>query len=360
MNKNSQVSWITGIIVVAVIAIIALVGISRPKSSSTITVGVILPLTGQYSTLGEDVQKAMELSAKDISPNKVKLIFEDDQYDAKDGLSAYHKLVDVDHADMVISFGSPTVEIVKPEIAKTNKLMFILGDELSHDIDNTFQLMPQGAGIFSALGQEAGKRYQSVSIVYASDNSLFEKNRESFKTGLPAGMMIKEFAVTSASDMKTEAAKIASSGSDAYTIFVPLETGVKLLKELAIYKAKPHLICDMDVELSATQYIAAIGATPFEGCISVAMANTQTANFVSLYKQTYASDPQFGSDYGYDAVQIIAKLADMPQASWQEYLNSSFSYTGMSGVISFDSTGTRPALSELHIFKNGAFTKVTD
>jgi ABC-type branched-subunit amino acid transport system substrate-binding protein len=220
--------------------------------------------------------------------------------------------------------------------------------------------MPQGAGLFDALGTEAGKRFHSVSVVYASDNNLFKNNLDLFKSGLPSTVTVKEFPVQSSSDVRTEVSKIIAAKTDAFTLFVPLETGIKVLKELAKYSTKPQLICDMDIELSIAGYTDAVGSTPFDGCISVAMSDTKTSAFVDQYKKAYSADPQFGSDYGYDVVQIIGQLAEKDKSSWPDYLNSSFNYSGASGSITFDQTGTRPSQGELHIFKDGKFVKIAE
>ena len=356
-SKRLQISAVS---IIILIFLVFFMFIGFKSRSSRLTVGVILPLTGQYGSLGQSIRQSMEMSDSGLGDKKINLIFEDDQYDSKDGLSAYHKLTDIDRASIIIAISSPTVEIVKPEIAKTNQLMFILGDELVHERDRVFQLMPQGAGLFDELGRQAGKHYHSVAVVYASDNQLFKTNHDLFIGGLPADVRVQSFPILSNSDVRTEASQIALSKADVFTLFVPVETGIKLLKELNKYENKPKLVCDMDIELSIGQYITDVGPRAFNGCISVAMADTKTASFVSSYKAKFGTDPQFASDYGFDAVQIIGKLSGLNNDSRLKVLNDSFKYKGVSGMISFDETGTRPSVSELDIFKYGKFEKMAE
>ncbi len=330
-----------------------------------VTVGVILPLTGQYSVIGETVKNGMEMSLKALPAGEqksIKLIFEDDKYTTKDALSAYQKLTSLDHADIIVSISSPTVEITKPEVNKAGQLMFILGDELSHNTDRVFELMPQGAGLFTSLATEAAKHYKSISIIYASDNNLFKTNSDLFKAAAPSSLKVDLVSVQGNSDIRTEVSQVAASGNEAYAIFVPLETGVKILNEMKKYPAsKPHLLCDANLALTVSQYISAVGADTFEGCVATVMSETKTPEFVKAYKSAYSSDPQFGSDFGYDAIQIIGRLISAGgKDSWVDTLNDHFTYSGYSGSVSFDMTGTRAAYTDTQIFKGGTFVRLEE
>jgi ABC-type branched-subunit amino acid transport system substrate-binding protein len=358
-SKKRLMTALTIAILIIIVIVVALSGNrSQPQS---VTVGVILPLTGQYSVIGETVKNGMEMSLKTLPADdqkNIKLIFEDDKYTTKDALSAYQKLTSLDHADIIVSISSPTVEITKPEVNKAGQLMFILGDELSHDKDRVFELMPQGAGLFTSLATEAAKRYKSISIIYASDNNLFKTNSDLFKAAAPASLNVHLVPVQGNSDIRTEASQVAKSGDEAFAIFVPLETGVKILNEMKKYPtgSKPHLLCDANLALTVGQYISAVGADTFEGCISTVLADTKAPAFVSAYKSAYSSDPQFGSDFGYDAVQIISKLVKTgDKDSWVSMLNNHFTHSGYSGSIALDDTGTRAAFTDTQIFKGGKF-----
>lgn len=357
---NTSKKWLIGLLILLVVIILSF---NRPTSTQQITVGVILPLTGQYGSIGEGVKKGMELSLEalpDSDKKKIKLIFEDDKYATKDALSAYQKLTQLDHADIIVSLGSPTVEITKPEVNASEQLMFILGDELSHDKDRVFQFMPQGAGLFSSLALETAKWNKSVSVVYASDNNLFKTNSDLFKNAAPVGLKVDLVPIQSNSDVRTETSQVAKSGSEAFAIFVPLETGIKILNEIKKYSTRPKLICDANMALTIEQYMEAVGQEIFEGCIATIMSETKTPEFIDLYKKTYSSDPQFGSDFGYDVVQIINKLAKNKKDSWINVLNNNFTHTGFSGLIEFDETGTRAAHTETRIFRGGKFVEYGD
>lgn len=369
-SKKWLMTAVTIAVLIIIVIVLALSGNKSATKQSTsaetkhVTVGAILPLTGQYSVIGETVKNGMEMSLKALpvaDQQNIKLIFEDDKYTTKDALSAYQKLTSLDHADIIVSISSPTVEITKPEVNKAGQLMFILGDELSHDKDRVFELMPQGAGLFTSLATEAAKHYKSISVIYASDNNLFKTNSDLFKAAAPSSLKVNLVPVQGNSDIRTEVSQVAKSGDEAFAIFVPLDTGVKILNEMKKYPAasKPRLLCDANLALTVGQYISAVGADTFEGCIATVLAETKTAAFVSAYKAIYSADPQFGSDFGYDTVQIIGRLIQKgDKDSWVDTLGHNFTYSGYSGSISLDDTGTRAAFTDTMVFKGGKFVKV--
>jgi ABC-type branched-subunit amino acid transport system substrate-binding protein len=220
--------------------------------------------------------------------------------------------------------------------------------------------MPQGAGLFSSLALEVAKYNKSISVIYASDNNLFKTNSDLFKNAAPASLKIDLIPIQSNSDVRTETSQVAKSKSEAFAIFVPLEAGIKILNEIKKYPTRPKLICDANMALTIEQYTKAVGEEIFDGCIATIMSETKTSEFINLYKKTYQSDPQFGSDLGYDAIQIINKLIKNDRGSWVSILNNKFTQAGFSGLITFDETGTRAAYTETRVFRGGKFVKYED
>ena len=360
ITKNKLIFFVTIIVLITGFVITTH---RRSSSDQKITVGVILPLTGQYGFIGESVRRAMELSHQRLPAldrSRLRLVFEDDKYTSKDALSAYRKVTDLDGADIIVSLGSPTVEITKPEVNTIGQLMFILGDELSHDVDQVFELMPQGSGLFTSLAEIAATRYRSISVIYASDNNLFKTNADLFASAAPAGFKVDLMPIQSQSDIRTEVSRVIAGKNDAIALFVGLDVGVKVLNELKKYPSslKPRLLCDANMALTITQYVEAVGEDHFAGCVAVVMSETKSPAFREMYTSTYGGDPQFGSDFGYDAVQIIARLSKSPQETWLDVLNDKFSHDGYSGLISFDETGTRAPLTEVREFRGGKFEEL--
>jgi len=99
-------------------------GVSRKTTTPTIKepikIGAILPLSGPVSIFGNWIKEGIDLALKDINTNRIKVIYEDSKLDAKEGVSAFNKLVDVDGAKIIITAMSlvtvPLIPIAEEKI----------------------------------------------------------------------------------------------------------------------------------------------------------------------------------------------------------------------------------------------------
>ena len=352
-------------VVVLILIVVGAVSYSNSNKSTSnngkIKVGVILPLSGQYASFGESVKNSMELSAKDLQNKNVELVFEDDQYDSAKALSAYNKLKSVDNVDLVVGLVSPTLEVVKPVINKTDMLMLTVGNETTVEKDNVFEIIPWASELFNTLGKEVAGKYKKTAIVYSVDSPLFTTNKGLFIKGLNNTNYI-EVPISSNSDVRTEVSKMLSDGVDSYTVFLGVDQGVQFINEVVKQSKdkKPQIICDGNMELSVGDYLKkGVQDSTLEGCISTMIADNTNKAYLDEYKAAYNSLPNFLGVYGYDAVSVIGNvLGKADKKDWKSTLEKEgLTYNGMSGKIVFDQTGSRVLDSEVHIFKDGKFVK---
>lgn len=362
MSKFKKI--VIAVVVVIVIIIIAVLGQKdkNPRTAETVKVGVILPLSGQYAVFGESVKNAMQMSLGDLESKNVELVFEDDEFDSKKALSAYNKLQTVDNVDIVVALASPSLEVLKPIVNKSDELLFTVGNEASIENDNVFEIIPWAAELFKVLGKEVSGKYKKVGVVYGSDVQLFLVNKDLMLGGFENQAYV-EIPVASNSDTRTEVAKMLQEGVDSYTVFLTADQSTKFMNEVTKQAGanRPQLICDGNIELTIGELIGKVmDKTVFNGCLSTMIADTTSKDFTERYKQTYKSEPNFLGVYGYDAIQVISKkLAGADKKDWKNILeNKKFEYKGMSGKIIFDQTGSRVLESEVHIFKDGKFIKL--
>ncbi len=358
--KLYKTRYIIGLVIIVLIVIAAVIIKGRPATNEIIKVGVIAPLSGQYGSLGESFKNALIMAVGD--DKRIQLIIEDDQFDAKIGLSAFHKLTDIDHVDIIINESSPTLEAITPIVAKTRLPVIQIFEANEHNKDSIFQMLPFSYPIFTDLAKAAGQHYKRIALVYSSGNDVLSTDASYFKQGLTSpGALVSETKVADGSDMRSEVTKILSSNPDAVTDIFALSDGIKFIKELNAQKGSRNisLICDANTEFAVNDYVKALGTTTFEGCLSTNLPNLMTDSFTRAYKQEFKGDPMVGSDWGYDSIKIVKDLIDTPKDQWLTKIQSE-SFDGASGHVSFDQNGTRVAASELHVFTNGKFVKARE
>ena len=356
-------------IIIGVIAILVIIaGVAAFQSKGKVTagnkvkIGVVLPLSGDYAAVGESMKNAMNMSLNDLSNKNVELVFEDGAFNSAKALSAYNKLQSFDQADIIVGLDSPTLEAIKPVINKMDELMFTVGNETSIQEDNVYEIIPWATALFRELGKAVSGKYNKVALVYASDWALAQPNKEQFLKGFDSKNYI-EVPVSSNSDVRTEVAKMLAQGVDSYTLLLPIEQGSKFLNEVSKQSGakRPQLICDGNIELTIGDFLQKVNdKSVFDGCISTMIADTTSKDYTAKYKELYKAEPNFLAVYGYDAVQIVSKaLANKDKSDWKKMLDDkSFSFSGVSGKISFDDTGSRVLESEVHIYKDGKFVKL--
>ena len=350
---------IIGVVVILVI-LAAVVYSPKEKVNGKIKVGVIAPMAGQYGALGESIRDSITMSFE--KDKNIEVIFEDDSFDPKKAVSAYQKLTSIDKVDTIINVDSPSLDAIQTLVDRDNILTFHLTESNTKRDDGVFQLMPFSYPIFTAVGKEASTKYKRIAVVYSGSLDIFKTDAEYFKKGLGPDVIVNDFNIAPNSDMRTDVAKILAFNPDAMTVIVDKDTGIKLIKTLSEQKGSKDVsvICDANIEFVVGDYIKALGSDKMlQGCISANLPADTAQSFKDEFKAKYNYDPLFISDYAYDAAEIIKKLESVPKKNWKSTV-AKMSFEGVSGKISFDNLGTRPAEFELHIFKDGKFVKLNN
>ncbi|HEY0907975.1 MAG TPA: ABC transporter substrate-binding protein [Candidatus Paceibacterota bacterium] len=344
-----------------VLAIGMIMLVSLPeKTASKVHVGVILPLTGQYASLGESDRNAMLMAKEDLAASNIELHFEDDAYDAKKAVSAYRQLRSVHDIDAVVVLSAPSIQALAPLTNADRIPLLGLGGTLVYEKDSVFQIMPSGDTLFVKLGQVYGDTYPYIAVAH-SNAALFTLNANSFKKGLPPTVKIDDVALAPALDYRTEIQKILNKGPDAVTTFMAKEDAIRFLKALRTQdpKGTVRIICDFGTELAVNEYAAAIGQERLEGCLSTNLADTATQGFKERYQERFKAEPNLTGDYAYDSLGIIKGLSEAgPADTWINMLSSrDFEFDGYaSGKIRFNEDGTRFDIApDVHIYRNGRF-----
>jgi branched-chain amino acid transport system substrate-binding protein len=113
--------WI-GIAVAVILAVVLIVTQTR-KGEKEIKIGVILPLTGDGASLGEDCKNGIEIAKDEFNEKgmKIVLFYEDSQGKPDKAINAFYKLVGTG-VKIIIGdlFSSPTLAIAP--LAEKNKV----------------------------------------------------------------------------------------------------------------------------------------------------------------------------------------------------------------------------------------------
>ncbi len=149
------------------------------------TVGVILPLTGEAASYGEQFKDG--LLANPLSSN-LKIKFEDSRFENQQAISAFEKLIREDKIDYLISFGGATCQVLNSK-AQKNKLVhlaagcntapFIDSDSFNFRIDVNEEI---GAGITARYLKSSG--VSKVALLFINNSwgaKIIDHTRDALK-----------------------------------------------------------------------------------------------------------------------------------------------------------------------------------
>ena len=343
MNKK-----IIGIIVVAVIAIVAIVGLNSHSASQNpknLKIGVIAPLSGDFSAVGENFVngiKTAKVAYEKKTGTTVELIIENDGGEATKGLSAFKKLTEVDKVDGMINTFTSTMDAIYTP-SQTLPYPIMMGFFQAHNVtdDNVFQITLGNDGVWNKYANYlAGANFDKSNVVVVhSKDAAQESFSKEFRANF-VGTTTEVIASTDKSGLMSDAAKIASLKPTAIVFFMTPENGAILTKELLPLVGKnTQLIYDIQINTGIQFYKDQLGdLNKINGAITIVPEAEANQKFVSEYKTVIGKDPGFTSDFGYDAFTVYMENYNKNKNDWISSLKKT-DEIGASGHIKFDNKG---------------------
>lgn|GEM_PF-530134 len=312
------------------------------QNKDEITIGLIAGLSGPFASTGENVLKGAQLAVEDwnTDPNnrKVRLIVEDDAFDPKKGLSAYQKLKSVNTIDGLFNMTSPTMNVLYPTIVNESLVIIQFGEQdINPSADNVFNI-----GSSVPVQKSAGEYLQQTRpndsvIVVMNNDSTLNRFVQGFESGY--GSEIKKFKMSySEADFKSTAAQIISENPDTIVIAMIPDSAIPLINALAIYDKRPNIIFSF---FSLEDY-EKLGEniSYIEGAEIVSFKDGTTSSFKDSFVDRFGQKPGVYADYAYDGMRALISSYDKDENKWKKNITK-LHYDGVSGIVEFDSTGTR-------------------
>lgn len=310
---KNYIKW--GILLLIVICIVFIVirknNISDISTAGEIKIGAVMALTGPSASQGVAILNGLKWKIDELNQAgaNYKLLSEDSKTDAKEGVSAFSKLVNVDNVKVIFSHLSSVALSVKP-LAEQNKVLEwaysanpdVIKDSsyvLRHAYDSNFDAK-------ALTDHIANRSLKRVYVVYQQ-----EPYGQSFNDYLTKYLQEKGITVGSAgvdnksADFRAELTKAKSFKPDAI-IFVIIGNGSGL-----VIKQVREIGYTGDIYSSAG-FIISPGALDIAGTAAKGMYYqvdqydpTQNAEFASQYEKLYGQKPQINVGLGYIDMEII-------------------------------------------------------
>lgn len=329
---------------------------NQNTTASQVTIGVIAGTTGDYAVVGENWIKGANVALDEWNmahPEKqVKLIIEDDGFNAAKGLSAYKKITNLNKVDAIYNMTSPTIDAIYNDVVKQGIPLVQFGEQgIDPKDDNVFQVLEGNVVTEQALGTYAkNKGYKNIAV-FVSNNATFERFYKGFADGYDGEHKVYRINPGDTS-IKTEVLKALSEKPDAVAILMVPPDGAVVAREVNVLNPNDMpLLLDGSVYTGWSEYEKLLGDTNILNGDPVVMLK-QTAvskTFESAYKTKYNEDLGVGSVWGYDGLTfLLGTMSDdaSDHKTWI-YNMKTKQVSGATGVIKFDAVGVR--LPEFYI-----------
>lgn len=337
-------------------------------ASQNLKVGVILPLTGQLATFGQESLNGLNLALEQTkgAGANVDLIVEDTRSTVTDSASAINKLITSDKVSVVIGEVASSNTIAATSAAQSNKVPLMTHASTNDTITQGKEYVSRICFVDSFQGQVMAKfatddlKAKTAAILLDSDSDYSRGLRTSFMEAFEkmGGKVVVDVSYSQKdTDFKAQLMKVRKEKPDV--VFVPgyyTQVGAILRQSKELKIKAPYLGTD-GWDSPAFFEIAGDAAEGHYLSNHFAPDDSDAAvqKFVNEYKSKYNAVPGAMAALAYDAGYFIRDAIKRAKSTKPEdikdAINTTKGFTGLTGEITLDAN--RNAVKSAVILKTG-------
>jgi branched-chain amino acid transport system substrate-binding protein len=337
------------------------------SNNDKITIGVILPLTGELSDQGQSSKNAIVLASEEINSTGgidgkiVNFIFEDSQCSPEKAVTAFKKLVEIDGAKVIIGDICSSASLAIAKLADEKKIVLVNAGTIAKDLTKS----PYVFRFWFSEEQAAEKIAQKsidlncnkMSVLYVNNDFGLGFNNaiESTFSSKGGNIILSQPLNPTESDFKTSFVKSEQLSPECYFLALypdGLLLALKQGKELGI--EKPFFahggIIGVGLNISSDNSL-------LDG-VRGPLFLPPVMEFNNSYALRFGSAPGVTADSAYDAVNALIKII-LEKGYNSEQIRSGLSslknYVGVTGIINMDSNRETNRILKIQIVENGIF-----
>jgi branched-chain amino acid transport system substrate-binding protein len=362
MNKK-VIGWTIAVIVVAVVTVGIVLKKGKPttQSGQPITIGAILPLTGNAAVLGDFVKQGVDVALAEIAETtatdalSMRVVYGDSKNEAAEGINAYRKIKDTDGADIFLVAMSSVSNALAP-LAEQNHTVLLATTVSSASFPAqsswVFRLFIT-ADIDAALAAHFAHddlQAKTAAILHVEDDfgknfaSVFEKTftakggKVGFKEGFPK----------TATDYKDLAAKVKQGQADVlYLLGYDKNLGI-LIKQLREGGVTTPIL---SIATVSQPYVIEQAGSAAEGVYFTTTLfdpenpkNDAAKTFVARAEALTGKKPNYFAAFAYDSVRALYRaISRASNPHDPNAIREAFAtlppFEGTVGPIQFDGNG---------------------
>ena len=305
----------------AVFAVL-LVGCGGSQSQEgPLALGVLLPYSGVYAQLGEDITNGMELYFEDngeIAGRSIELVEEDTEGDPQTGVQAARTLMEREEAEILTGAVSTAVAYGVIDLVEREQMPFVISNALGNDatrggVEYVFRASGSSWQVSYPMGEYLVENDVENIYISAADYAAGQEMSDGFEEGFTAagGNVVGEvYPPLGTNDYSSFLTRIqqADEAQGVWNFYAGSDA-VRFINQASS--------AGLDKPIFGSGYLADADTLPAQGeaalgvrtalYYATTLDNPENEEFVNSYRERYDSEPSVYSVQGYDAAWLIGE-----------------------------------------------------
>jgi branched-chain amino acid transport system substrate-binding protein len=336
-----------------------------------ITIGAVLPTTGEYARFGGSVARGIGLALEEVNGSggvgrhRIEVDVEDSERDPALGVIAARKLISETGVPAIIGAMGSSVTLAMARVAEESRTVLLSpassAPEISGAGDFVFRNYPSDALQAQQLGRFAFDQGCTNGALLVADSkdgsSLAHEFRMMFRS-LGGRIVFDERFDEGAADFTDRIARLAGAGSECVFVVGRNRDLRSLLRQSRASGATVPFYSPVIFQ----EYDSVVrGDLPVRGVVfstptfDSASSDPEVAAFVRSFREKFGEDPDIWAAHGYDALHLLVRAMRSHGTSGEQIRDGLYAvrdHTGAAGLTTFDSNGD--------VVRRGTFMTVRD
>jgi branched-chain amino acid transport system substrate-binding protein len=363
--KSTMKKYITISIVIILLGILSF-GIAGRENTerNSIKIGALLTLSGESAVYGEGARQGIELAIEEYNAShpdkKIEIIYEDTQGEARETVSSYQKLINIDRVDGILGPLFQTQANAIAPLVGSDTVPVIAISPLSPDKRST-QRNPLAfwpdpmieAGAMAEYVYAQGIR--SIGVLGTKDSWEQEVTNGFVKkfTELGGKITVLEVVLPDANDLRLNISKIIASKPEAIYLgtYYQFIRAIKTLQSLN-YKGTLFGIEVDTYLLDETK--------PYANGLKFVSPDLYSYGFLEKAEKRFGQKPNIPVGQAYDAANLMISILENSKSTKEavQSLSNLETYTGVSGRVTFDKDNRSAFTTPIFEIQNGKIVKL--